>query len=67
MRNAAAFHSQVTIKNSPLSPGFESGFTGFPGLIITSPIWVGRLLLKGVFITKPFADALRIGEKKGIK
>ena len=39
MRNAAAFHSQVTIKNSPLSPGFESGFTGFPGLIITSPVW----------------------------
>ncbi len=67
MRNAAAFHSQVTIKNSPLSPGFESGFTGFPGLIITSPVWVGRLLLNGAFISGLFGDALRIGEKKGIK
>ena len=57
MRNAAAFHSQVTIKNSPLAPGFESGFTGFPGLIITSPVWVGRLLLNVAFIYLPFADA----------
>ena len=61
MRNAAAFHSQVTIKNSPLSPGFESGF---PGLIITSPVWVGRLLLNGAFISGLFGDALRIGEKR---
>jgi hypothetical protein len=42
---------------------FESGFTGFTGLILTSPVWVGRLLLNGVFIPKPLADALRIGEK----
>jgi hypothetical protein len=27
----------------------------------------GRLLLNGDFILNPFADALRIGEKKGIK
>ncbi|MCF8301122.1 MAG: hypothetical protein K9I55_08725 [Haliscomenobacter sp.] len=52
---------------NPVNRSFESGFTGFPGLIITSPIWVGRLLLKGVFISRSFADALRIGEKKGIK
>ena len=36
---------------------FESGFTGFIGLTITSLVWVGRLLLHGVFITKPLADA----------
>ena len=42
---------------------FESGFTGFMGLTITSPVWVGRLLLNGAFISKPLADALRIGEK----
>ena len=35
---------------------FESGFTGFRGLTITSLVWVGRLLLNGVFITKPLAD-----------
>ena len=46
---------------------FESGFTGFSGLTITSLVWVGRLLLHGAFIAKPFADALRSGEKKGIK
>ena len=43
--------------------GFESGFTGFSGLSITSPVWVERLLLDGSFISKLFADALRIGEK----
>ena len=36
---------------------FESGFTGFRGLTIPSLVWVGRLLLNGVFITKPLADA----------
>ena len=36
---------------------FESGFTGFRGLTITSLVWVGRLLLNGVLITKPLADA----------
>jgi hypothetical protein len=36
---------------------FESGFTGFRGLTITSLVWVERLLLNGVFITKPLADA----------
>ena len=35
---------------------FESGFSGFRGLTITSQVWVGRLLLNGVFITKPLAD-----------
>ena len=35
---------------------FESGFTGFIGLTITSLVWVGRLLLNGVFITNPLAD-----------
>jgi hypothetical protein len=43
---------------------FDSGFTGFPGLTITSPVWVGRLLLNGAFISKPLADALRSGEKE---
>jgi hypothetical protein len=28
---------------------------------------VGRLLLNGAFIARPPADALRIGEKKGIR
>jgi hypothetical protein len=46
---------------------FESGFTGFPGLIITSLVWVGSLLLNGVFFTKPLAAALRSGEKKDKK
>ena len=44
--------------------GFESGFTGFIGLTITSPVRVGRLILNGAFITRPPAAALRIGEKK---
>ena len=43
--------------------GFESGFLGFWGLTITSPVWGGRLLLYGAFISKPLADALRSGEK----
>ena len=47
--------------------GFESGFTGFSGLSITSLVWVGRLLLHIAFIVKLFADVLHIGEKKGIK
>jgi hypothetical protein len=42
---------------------FESGFSGFIGLTITSLVWGGRLLLNGVFISKPLADALRSGEK----
>jgi hypothetical protein len=42
---------------------FESGFTG---LIITSLVCVGRLLLYGAFIARPFADVLHIDEKKGI-
>ena len=46
---------------------FESGFSGFPGLTITSLVWVGGLLLNGAFISKPLADALRIGGKKEIK
>ncbi len=32
---------------------FESGFSG---LTITSLVWVGRLLLNGVFIYRPLAD-----------
>ena len=46
---------------------FESGFTEFIGLTITSSIGVGRLLLYGAFNSWLFADALRIGEKKGKK
>ena len=46
---------------------FESGFPGFIGLTITSLVWVERLLLNGAFIYRPFADALRIGEKKGTR
>jgi hypothetical protein len=44
--------------------GFESGFTG---LTITSLDGTGGLLLNGVSISRLFADALRIGEKKGEK
>jgi len=47
-------------------PVFESGFTGFSGLTITSLVWVGRLLYV-VSFARPLADALRIGEKKGEK
>jgi hypothetical protein len=47
----------------PENISFESGFSG---LTITSPVGVGRLLFHGAFISKPLADALRIGEKKGI-
>ena len=43
------------------------GFKGFRGLTITSPVWVGRLLLNGAFIYRPFADALRIDEREGVK
>jgi hypothetical protein len=43
---------------------FESGFTGCTGLTITSLVGMGRLLLNGVIISRLFADALRIGEKK---
>ena len=50
----------------PENISFESGFTGFSGLTITSPVGVGRLLFHGAFISIPLADALRIGEKKGI-
>ena len=46
---------------------FESGFTGFLGLTIMSPVWRVRLLLNGAFISKPLADALHIGKKKSIK
>jgi len=46
---------------------FESGFTGFIGLTITSPVWGGRLLLNSAFISKPLADALSIGEKEDKK
>jgi hypothetical protein len=45
-------------KFHPLSHwGYESGFTGFLGLTITSSVGVGRLLLDGAFISKPLADA----------
>ena len=46
---------------------FESGFTGFRGLTITSLGSLGRLLLAGDFISRLFADALRIGEEKDKK
>jgi hypothetical protein len=42
---------------------FESGFTGFSGFMITSPVWEGRLLLFTVYIAKHLADVLHIGEK----
>ena len=35
---------------------FESGFTGFSGLTITSLVWVGRLLIHAAFIARPLAD-----------
>ena len=44
--------------------GFESGFSRFRELTITSLVRFGRLYLNGAFISLPFADALRIGEKK---
>jgi hypothetical protein len=37
--------------------GFESGFSGFIGLIITSPVRVGIFLLDGDFISLPPAAA----------
>jgi hypothetical protein len=37
--------------------GFESGFTGFTGLTITSLDGMGGLLLNGVSISSLFADA----------
>jgi hypothetical protein len=36
---------------------FESGFTGFLGLTIISPVWGLRLLLNGAFISKLLAAA----------
>jgi len=42
---------------------FESGFTGFLGLTIISPVWGLRLLLNGAFISKLLAAELRSGEK----
>ncbi|MFN6072130.1 MAG: hypothetical protein ACK489_07630 [Bacteroidota bacterium] len=42
---------------NPVNISFESGFTGFSRLTITSPVGVGRLLLHGAFITLLFADA----------
>jgi hypothetical protein len=36
---------------------FESGFSGFIGLTLTSPVWVGRVLLNVAFINLPLADA----------
>ncbi len=47
--------------------GFESGFTRFPGLTITSLNGVERLLLIDAFINSLSADASRSGEKKGKK
>jgi hypothetical protein len=43
---------------------FESGFSGFIGLTITSLVWVGSLLLDAAFIARLFADVLHIGEKR---
>jgi hypothetical protein len=47
--------------------GFESGFSGFLGLTITSLVWVERLLLNVAFNARSLADVLHIGEKKGEK
>ena len=49
--------------NSPLTPGFESGFTGFAGLQRTSSVLAQRLFVEYLLFTLLFADALRIGEK----
>jgi hypothetical protein len=46
---------------------FESGFTRFLGLTITSLDGLERLLLNGASISWLSADALSIGEKKGKK
>jgi len=43
---------------------FEAGFSG---LTITSPVWMGRLLLNGVFFSKPLAAALRSGQVRYVK
>jgi hypothetical protein len=69
-------HSRITLNFKPntiylvsvrnyehSSHWFESGFTGFIGLTITSLVWGGRLLLNSAFISKPLAAALRSGEK----
>jgi len=42
---------------NPVNISFESGFSGFRGLTITSPVWVGILLFHGAFISKTLADA----------
>jgi hypothetical protein len=68
-------HSRITLNFKPKtiylvflenyarsSHWFESGFTEFIGLTITSPVWEGRLLLNGAFISKPPATVLRSGE-----
>ncbi len=47
--------------------GLNHGFSGFRGLTITSLVSVGRLLLDGAFIYRPFADAQRIDEREGVK
>jgi hypothetical protein len=49
------------------TPSFESGFSGFIGLTITSSIRLGRLFGDASFISKPFADALTHRRKVGVK
>ena len=46
---------------------FESGFSGFTRLSITSLVWEGRLLIHSSSIARFFADVLHMGEKKGKK
>ena len=48
-----------------LTPGFESGFTGFSGLQRTSSFWRYWLFVEDYHFTLLFAAALCIGEKPG--
>ena len=53
------------IASVPIS--FESGFSGCRGLMITSSILVGRLFLKGYFISRFFAAVMRHRRKEAKK
>ena len=49
--------------NLPLTPGFESGFTGFTGLQRTSSIWVWCLFVDDYF--SPFFSPMRYASARG--
>jgi hypothetical protein len=48
------FSPKVFNINLPLTPGFESGFTGFRGLQWTSSLWVQWLFVDDYFSPKVF-------------